>query len=220
MTDYAIARRHMVDSQIKTNGVITPGIIEAFEQTPREEFVPKAIRGVAYTDEDVSLGHGRFLLEPSVHAKLVEAAKPTAQDVVLDIGCGTGYSTTILSPLTMTVIALEENQDYLDRATALWEKLGANNVASLKGPLNLGSARHAPFSLIFINGAVAEIPQNIVTQLSPQGRLLTVLRKPGEVMGQAVLVKNLGNGQSASTTLFGAASPYVPGFEPKTTFVF
>lgn len=209
----------MVDSQIRTNGVITPGIIEAFRTVPREEFIPKTYRGMAYADEDAALGGGRFLLDPTVHARMIEAAELQENDAVLDIGCATGYSSAILSSLVMTVIALEESQEYLDRAAQMWARLGVNNAVGFKGTLSEGCPKHAPYSLIVINGAVAEIPTGIAAQLSPEGRLLAILRKPGEVMGQATIARNVG-GRVSTFSLFSAAAPYVPGFEPKQAFVF
>ena len=201
----------MVDCQIQTAGVVTEGLLKAFEVTPRELFVPEKLKSIAYSDEDIPLGKGRFLLEPIVHAKLVEAARIQPTDVVMDIGMGTGYSSAILSPMVLTVMAVDSNKKYLDKAARLWAELDVCNVIGIEGDLTEGNPENAPFSLIFVNGAVAEIPENLVDQLGPGGRLLTVVKKAGAVMGHATLVEKLDTGGYASTELFEAGTPYLAG---------
>lgn len=220
MFSFQQARTNMVDCQIHTSGVVSEAVLAAFETVPRELFVPKNLQKVAYTDEDISMGEGRFLLEPAVHAKMVQAAALKPTDVVLDIGCGTGYSAAILSSMATTVVAVEECQKWLGAAEKVWQDLGVCNVVSFNGKLTKGSPEHAPFDAIFINGAVSEIPENIVAQLAPDGRLVTVIKAPGETMGRAVIVQSLGAGQFSSYNLFSAGSPYLPGFAPKPAFTF
>ncbi|GJL84696.1 MAG: protein-L-isoaspartate O-methyltransferase [Micavibrio sp.] len=220
MFNFEEARTNMVDGQIHTSGVVSEGVLEAFQSVPRELFVPKALQNVAYTDEDLPLGEGRFLLEPAVHAKMVQAVEPKPSDVVLDIGGGTGYSAAILSPMVTTVVAVEESQKYLNAAAKTWEELAVCNVVSFKGKLTKGSPEHAPFDLIFMNGAVSEIPGDIVAQLAMDGRLITIVKRPGETMGDVTIVQSLGEGQFSSYNLFSAGSPYLPGFAPNPTFTF
>jgi protein-L-isoaspartate(D-aspartate) O-methyltransferase len=218
--NYTQARVNMVESQIRTNGVITPALLLALENTPREEFVPKNKRPVAYIDEDIALGNDRYLLEPAVQARLIEAARPQANDVVLDIGGCTGYAAALLSPMVTTIIAHDDNREYLDRVAALWARLGLNNIITNEGPLNLGCARYAPFSLIIINGAVAEIPAMLIDQLAEGGRLIMILKEAGQVTGFATMLSKGKNGNVSSVKLFNAASPYLPGFAPSPAFAF
>ena len=105
MIDHAVARHNMVSGQIRTNRVTDERLIEAMEEIPRELFVPRAKRGVAYVDEDVEIASGRYLMEPMVLARLVQEAEITASDVVLDVGCGTGYASAVMARLAGTVIA-------------------------------------------------------------------------------------------------------------------
>src|SRR5690606_27430042 len=93
---YAVARRHMVLSQLRPNRITDDRIADAMDIVPREEFVPEALRGVAYLDEDLEVAPGRYLIEPRVFARLLQEAAVTSDDVVLDIGCGTGYSAAVL----------------------------------------------------------------------------------------------------------------------------
>src|SRR5215469_17134744 len=106
MTDYAAARLNMVESQLRTNKVTTEAVLEAFLAVPRERFVPAALRGAAYIDEDLPLGNGRHLMEPMVFARLVQLAEVGPQDTVLEIGCATGYGTAVLARLARSVVAI------------------------------------------------------------------------------------------------------------------
>ena len=110
MTDFIQARKNMVDCQIHPSGIVDGWILESFQNIPRELFVPEKLQGIAYTDENIDIGQGRFLMEPIVHAKLLQAVAPDKSDVVLDIGVGTGYSSAILCPNVSTVVALENNK--------------------------------------------------------------------------------------------------------------
>ena len=94
--DYATARQNMVESQIRPNKVTDPELIDALRSLPRELFVPKAMRGIAYVDEDIAVAPDRYLMEPMVLARLLQEAAVAATDMVLDVGCCTGYSTAVL----------------------------------------------------------------------------------------------------------------------------
>ncbi len=220
MADFQQARKNMVDCQIHPNGVITPDLLEAFEQTPRELFVPDEYQKMACNDEDIPLGHGRYLLEPSVHARMIQALELKSEDVVLDIGGGTGYSAAIISPLVSTVVAIESENDLSKRAEKIWESTGLCNIAFFEGALEEGNAGHAPYDSIIINGAVAQVPEKILEQLVSGGRLVCVVKEAGHVMGQAHLFQKLEDGQYSSYALFDAGTPYLKGFEPKPSFQF
>lgn len=220
MTDFSQARTHMVDSQIHVAGVINPGLLKAFETVPRESFVPEELKNVAYLDEEITFGNDRFLLEPLTLSKMLEAADLKADDVVLDIGGATGYTATILSSLVSTVVALEGEQSFLDHADKVWNALDACNIVGKCSDITQGYSDKAPFDLIVMNGAIAEIPDNIQEQLSIGGRLLCIVKKPDETMGQVTLVKRITDKQFSSYNLFSAGCGYLPGFEPKPSFKF
>lgn len=220
MTDFNAARKNMVDCQIETAGVAHPEILKAFSSVPREKFVPKIARNVAYMDEDLVFGQDRFLPEPITHARMLEAVKPKKEDVVLDISNTNGYSAAILSPLVTTIICAEAEKSVISPAAKLWEELEVINAVGVHSPLIEGCPEHAPYDLIFMAGSVSEIPQNITAQLSEGGRLVAVVRKAGEAIGRATLVESLGEKGFSSYTLFDAGCPYLPGFEPKPAFNF
>ena len=117
--DFAAARRNMVESQIRTNRVTDTRIVAALGEIPRELFVGEDRAGIAYVDEALSLGPGRYLMEPMAFAMLLQAAEIGGDDVVLDIGCATGYSSAVLARLAGTVVGLEEDAGFAARATEL-----------------------------------------------------------------------------------------------------
>jgi protein-L-isoaspartate(D-aspartate) O-methyltransferase len=218
MTDYARARFNMVEGQVRPNKVTDPALLEAMLEVPRELFVPPAAKGIACVDEDIPLGRGRHLLEPMVFARLVEAAAPGPGDMVLVVGAGTGYSAAVLARLANTVVALEGDAALARQATERLARLGADNAVVVEGPMTEGYPRQAPYDAIIIEGSVAAVPEAIVGQLAEGGRLVAVVSPTGR-MGRATLVQRFG-GTTARRELFDAATPLLPGFEPRPVFEF
>ncbi len=216
--DFAAARANMVDCQIRTNKVKDPAVLHAFQTLPREAFVPEARRAIAYVDEDLEIAPGRYLMEAMILARLVQAAAIEADDLVLDIGSASGYSSAILSQLAATVVALESDEDLAGRAAAAHGELGIDNVLGVEGPLHEGYAPQAPYNVIVIEGAVSEVPAAITGQLTEGGRLVTVLQE-GRGPGRAILMRRSGTLVS-SRVLFDAATPLLPGFVRADSFVF
>ncbi|WP_281684508.1 protein-L-isoaspartate O-methyltransferase family protein, partial [Thalassobaculum salexigens] len=171
MVDYALARLNMVESQIRTNKVTDPALINAFDTIPRELFVPKSKRGIAYVDEALEVGAGRYMLEPMVLARLLQAALPKPGDVALDVACGTGYATVVLSKLVSVVVGVEEEQSLVDSGNANLEALAIDNAAIVNGPLAQGYGKQAPYDVILIDGGVETVPQKLFDELADGGRL-------------------------------------------------
>ena len=223
MTDFAAARRMMVDSQIRTSDVTDPRIIAAMLELPRERFVLQTKADLAYLDFDVPVTqaqHGkpaRRLLKPMVLAKLVQAAALRASDHVLDVGCSSGYSSALLARLAHSVTALEEEEALIRLARDNLKAIGADNVTVVAGPLTQGWQATAPYDVILLNGATEVAPVALCRQLKPGGRLVTVLgRAP---TGQAMLYRSVGDDVSG-WPIFDAAAPLLPGFAAPPAFVF
>jgi len=215
--DYTAARHNMVENQIRTNRVIDPAVVAALSEVPREVFVPKAMRGFAYVDEDLDVGGGRFILEPLTLARLLIAADIRPTDVVLNIGDATGYATAVVSKLAQTVVALESNADWAGRATQSLSDLGVDNAAVVRGALEQGYAAQAPYDVILLSGAAAEIPAALCRQLADGGRLAGVVGGSG--VGKGVLVVRVGD-TFGRRVLFDVVTPSLPGFQAKPKFVF
>ena len=216
--DYATARYNMVESQIRPNRVLDSRVIEAMAEVPRERFVGEDMAGIAYVDEALNIGDGRFLMEPMAFARLLDLAEIGADDVVLDIGCGTGYSAAVLSKLAGTVVAVEEVSGFADSASELLTELGADNVAVIEGSLADGYAKQAPYDAIIFSGAVAEVPDQILDQLADGGRLVCIIQMENG-LGRGTLTTKFGPSIDRRD-IFDAGSPILPGFESKSEFTF
>lgn len=220
MKNYELCRKNMIDCQLRTNGIIDEELIGIFETLPREVFLPPEKDGAAYVDEDVPLGGDLFLMEPLVFARMMKAAVPVEDDIVLNIGDHAGYSSAFLSKIVSTVVTLETKIGILDRARKVWTKENLCNIALVKGDPGKGSKEHSPYSLIVINGAVQEVPQALLEQLSDGGRLVTVLRGGENAPGQIVLYKALGGGRYTSACFENATTPFLQELSPAPAFVF
>jgi len=208
----------MVKSQIQPNQVTDPDVLAAMAELPREAFLPKALQGVAYVDEDLPIGNGRHMMEPRVLARLMQAATVQATDVVLVIGCTTGYSAAVLSRLASAVVAIEADAKLVQAATDTLNELGVDTALVLQGDLRAGCPKQAPFDVILFDGAVCEIPDALADQLADGGRLVVVVRE-NRAIGKAVQIVRKGD-VVARRELFDATVPWLPGFEPAAGFVF
>src|SRR5580700_8149529 len=153
MFDSATTRRMMVDGQVRTADVHNPDLLAAMLTIPRERFVPSSLAGQAYLDSDIEIAPGRVLLKPMVFAKLIEAADVRATDHVLDVGCGFGYSSAVLSRLAASVVALEDDPALTTQAKTTLAAAGVSGVTVSTGPLVAGWPAAAPYDLILLNGA-------------------------------------------------------------------
>ncbi|MEH6405332.1 MAG: protein-L-isoaspartate O-methyltransferase [Sneathiella sp.] len=212
--NFATARHSMVLSQLRPNNVTSDSVADAMDIIPREEFVPKNLRGVAYVDEDLEVAENRYLIEPRIFALLIQAAKITKTDVVLDVACGTGYSSAVLGHLAQAVVALEETGEMVAHATEILTELEADNVAVIEGELASGNAKQGPYNVIHINGAVDAAPETLLKQLSDDGRLICVV---GSNPGVATLYSRQGEGFFAQS-LFNAASPVNQSMKKSVSF--
>lgn len=219
MHDFAAYRRHMIESQIRTNKVTDGAVLEAFAETPRELFVPSQLAGCAYVDEAVPLGGGRYLVEPMVSARLVKALETKPTDKALLIGAGTGYMAAILSRLVAHVVALECDAALAAQAARNLKTLGVTGVAIEQGPLSSGHARGAPYDVVLFDGAIAAVPDSIRDQLKEEGRLAAVIARADGTAGQGVIMLK-SHGSLSRRTLFDAVTPLLPGCGPQPAFVF
>ena len=215
---YANARNFMVDSQIRPNRVVDPRVLSFMRGVPRERFVPKTALALAYADQDVPLGNGRFLMEPMVFARLLQAAGLRDNEQVLVVGAATGYGAAVLSACGCRVTALEEDPALVAFAEAVLPTV-APGVNLVSGPLASGWTSHGPYDLILIEGAVPEIPPALAGQVRQEsGRILGALHAPGRVT-QAVMAEATPFGLSFSP-LFDCATHPLPSLRKAPVFSF
>ena len=211
-------RLNMVESQLRTNKVTDARILEAMAAIPREAFVPERLRGVAYVDEDVALGDGRFLTEPMVFARLAQAAAIQSSDVVLEIGAGCGYGTAVLARLASTVVAVESLPPVAASATSALNAHGVDNAIVVEGPLATGHPAQAPYDVILFSGAIMDVPDAVMPQLGEGGRMVAVVRGASG-QGRAMLWTRRA-GVVGARILFDANTPLLPEFVPARGFAF
>jgi len=217
MPEYEAARRTMVENQLRPNRIDDARVIEAMLAVPREAFVPDALKGVAYGDDDLDLGAGRRLIEPLALGKLLQAAAIEPSDVVLLIGCDTGYVGAILARLAATVhLLLPEGRDAapIERALAGVECTGVT-VQTALAPLGLPS--RAPFDVILLAGAVREVPVPLLAQIGDGGRLVVVVQDGNA--GRVTLCRKIGDA-IGRTTPYDAWLAEIPALRPEPSFVF
>ncbi len=217
--DYALARNLMVDGQLRPTRVNDTRILDIMRTLPREAYLPAALAGLAYIDDDVKLGHGRVLLKPLVIARLIQLARPRAGEAALLVGSGAGYGAAILAACGVHVTALEEDPALLALARAAPGVPGAaGSVTLVEGKLAEGHAAGAPYDLVLIEGAVQEIPDVIGRQVGEHGRLVAIVCPPGGT-GVGVLAEPSVGGLRAHAE-FDAAAPLLPGLLPAPGFSF
>jgi protein-L-isoaspartate(D-aspartate) O-methyltransferase len=215
---FAEARNRMVDSQIRPNRVVDQRVLSAMRSLPRERFLPREVLALAYADEDVPLGNGRFLMEPMVLARMLQAANLRENEHVLVVGAGTGYGAAVLAACGCRVTALEEDPDLLAIARAVLPR-EAPGVTLMSGRLVGGCPALAPYDLILIEGAVPEIPSAVAAQVRQEtGRILTAICAPGRIT-QAVIVESTAYGLGSSA-LFDCATPPLPSLRKAPNFAF
>ncbi|MBL4596827.1 MAG: protein-L-isoaspartate O-methyltransferase [Robiginitomaculum sp.] len=217
MNNTAAARQAMVDGQVRVNDVTDPRVQAVMLAVERDVYIPKAQRAAAYSDVDVKLAEGRYLMKPRDFAKLLQALEVEAGDLVLDIGTATGYSAVVLSQLAETVVALEEDEALAAQTEKAMGPAAADNVAVIHSNFLAGVPDQAPFDVIFVNGAVVKTPTAWLHQLADGGRL-AVIERDGPA-GQGVIYTRSG-GVIGRRVVFDALTPYLPGFAPVQQFVF
>lgn len=217
MIDFATAREAMVDGQVRPSDVTRYPIILAMLDVPREDYVPDALREVAYLGEHVPLARGRVVLDPRVFAKMLDAIAVGPKDLVLDVGCGLGYSAAVLARMAEAVIALEEDEGLAAGAETALTAHAVDNAVVQKGPLAAGVPAHGPYDAIVIEGAVTRVPDALTDQLKPGGRIVAIFQDGAN--GQARLGLRTETG-IAWRRIFDATAPILPGFATAKAFEF
>lgn len=229
MLDWKTMRANMVECQIRTNGVTDNRVLEALGQIPREKFLPRARQAVAYMGEEIAFtaepgGASRYLPSPQIFARLLQLAQIDETDLVLDVGCYLGYSAAVLALLAGSVVALETGEELVAKAAELLTEAEIDTVAVVAGPLEAGHRAQAPYDVIIVEQAMDQVPQALLDQLAPGGRLVAIVGTAP--VGQARLFVKPGDGDQggdatgliASRTAFDVATASLPaagsaGFE-------
>lgn len=216
--DFATARKHMVDSQVRPNDVPNLTLQRAMETLPREEFVPTNKKHLAYAEMDIPLFEGRWLMRARDFSKLVHELQVDEQHLVLDVGCGFGYSTAVLARMASMVLAIEDNEAACQKVEARLSALSIDNAAVIECPLPDGMPGQGPYDRILINGAVEAVPPALLQQLADGGRLAAIIVR-GDVAEATIFIRS-GDTFGDVVRFEAAHKDLVPGFTRPKEFVF
>lgn len=172
-----LARREMVRSQIERRGVSDPQVLDAMRRVPRHEFVPPPLRGRAYEDRPLPIGHDQTISQPYIVALMTELAGVKPGDTVLEIGTGSGYQAAVLAEMGVNVLSIEIVEPLAKQSSALLKDLGYDSVTVRQGDGYAGWPEHAPFDAILVTAAPPSIPQPLKEQLKEGGRLIIPVGK-------------------------------------------
>ena len=207
----------MVDCQIRPSDVTKFPIIEAMLTIPREEFVPVSSRHAAYVGDHVELADGRVLLDPRVFAKMLDGLDIRPDEFVLDVGCGSGYSSAVIAHMAEAVVALEQDDYLADDAADNLSSHAIFNAVAVRGRLEEGAPQHGPYDSIVIEGGIQVLPGAISQQLKDGGKIACIFagQPPGEC---CIGIKN--DNRIVWRALFNADAPLLAGFEKEEEFAF
>lgn len=214
MTDFATRRTFMVDTQVRPSDVTKFPVIEAMLSVPREVFVPDEKREASYVGENLDLGGNRVILEARTLAKMLDALDIQNDDVVLDIGCGLGYSSAVIAKMAEAVVAVEEER-FAEEAQAILSDHGYDNVAVVAGELRDGATKSGPYDVILVQGAIEALPEAIEAQLEEGGRIACLWQEGA--LGVVRIGYKL-DGRVNWRFSFNAGAPVLPGFERHQEF--
>jgi protein-L-isoaspartate(D-aspartate) O-methyltransferase len=221
MSDFSTARQKMVDCQVRPSDVTDNRIIDAMLAVPREAFVPENRRALAYLDLDLDVSEGgsskRFLIQPAVTAKMLQAAEIGPSDHVLVVGCATGYTAALVARFAGQVTATESEPSLAAKAGEVLTQTGFGGVTVRAAAAAEGDTANAAYDVIVINGATEITPDRLYRQLKEGGRLVGVfaMTRP-----QRATIVTRSHGDFGNRALFDAAVPVLPGLERLPAFVF
>jgi len=212
------ARFNMIEQQIRPWDVLDTGVLELLAIVKREDFVPPEHRALAFVDTEVPLPGGQCMLAPKVEARLLQELAVHKHERVLEIGAGSGYMAALLAHKAQHVTTLEIDPKLAAFATATLKRAGAANVTVVTAdgaqPLNVDG----PFDVILLSGSVAEVPEPLLQQLKPGGRLAAIV---GELpVMRAVLIRRGADRSVSRSVLFDTVAQRLRGFKEPPRFHF
>ncbi|TQV86989.1 protein-L-isoaspartate O-methyltransferase family protein [Aliikangiella coralliicola] len=212
------ARFNMIEQQVKPWKVLDEKLLGAMATIPREKFVPESYRNLAYADIAIPLGHNQSMLTPRELARMIQGLELTGVEKVLEIGCGSGYASALLSKLASKVYSVDIISDFVKNSRKRLRQLAFSNVEVEEVDAADGWLAHAPYDAILITSALPHLTETIKRSLSAKGRIATILGSAGSYT--ATLCKPDEQGQWQSTPLFPMDAKPMINTEQPNQFVF
>ena len=213
----ATLNKNMIEGQIKPINGMSEELLSAFYSLDRNDFMPETMKDMSYIEKNILLEDKRTILKPSLIAQIALSINLKANENVLILGATTGYLGAILSHQAETVIVVEENEQLLNNSENAIKKNNINNVVFIKNEIVRGYREQSPFNAIIIEGAIQEVPDNILDQLDEGGRLFAVIQE-GDICSAKLFVKY---GHTISDQrLFNCSMPVLNMFMKKNSFSF
>src|SRR5688572_22398376 len=182
------ARTNMVEQQIRTWEVLDQDVLDLLYAVPREEFVPPSCRNLAFVDMEIPIGEGERMWQPKMEARVLQELSLKRTDRVLEVGTGSGYLAALMSHRAGRVFSVEAKASLAAFGRANLERHGADNVVAETGDAARGWPTHAPYDVIVLTGSTPLLPQSLVEQLAPGGRLFAVVGEPPVMTARLVTV--------------------------------
>jgi protein-L-isoaspartate(D-aspartate) O-methyltransferase len=213
----SILNKNMIEGQIKPINGMSEELLSIFYSLDRNDFMPEIVKEMSYIEKNIILENERTILKPSLIAQIALSINLKANENVLILGATTGYLSAILSHQAETVIVVEENERLLSNSENAIKKNSLNNVVFIKNEIVKGYNEQSPFNAIIIEGAIQEVPNNILNQLDEGGRLFAIVQEE-EICSDKLFKKN-GNSISEQK-LFNCKMPVLSMFMKKNSFSF
>lgn len=211
------ARFNMIEQQLRPARVLAANVLTLFSEIKREEFVPPAYRHLAFAAAAIPLGNGAHMFTPELEARALQALAMCRHERVLEIGTGSGYMAALLGAHAAHVLSYEIDPALADSARVNLEHARVRNVQVVTGDGLAGLPTQAPFHVIMVSGAVAEVPQTLLDQLTPGGRLFAVTGTRPAM--EATLIHRIEH-HFERVALFETDADFLRGAEPAPRFVF
>ena len=215
--DQTTLNNHMIDGQIRSINGISKEVISAFSSVNRSDFVPEDLILRSFTEKNLKLSSDRYLLRPNLIGEIINQVLPKSNESILVLPASTGYSSAIISHLAETVIAVEEEDNFISIAENGMKISGINNVVFIKKKINENCLDQGPFNAIIIEGAIDYLPDQFLNQLENHGRLFALIKKE-DVTNAMLYTKN--ENSINSRFLFSCNAPKLNFFKKKNSFSF